>query len=238
MAQRSEGIDVQTLALTAVASATAAYVTSKVWAAGTLASAAMTPVIVALIREGLRKPTEVVTSAVVVPGRGRTRRTVAAPAGDPATARYEQGAPPPLPPPEPGAAAGPVRIYSTRGRRLRWRLALLTGLLGFAACVALYTVPELIAGRSATHGGDRTTLFGGSRHGSARPAPTTTPTTTAPAPAQTAPAETVTVPAPGATETETETAPAAPAPPPATTTMPPEATPAPEAPAPPAQTTP
>ena len=42
----------------AVASAAAAYITSKIWARGTLFSAAMSPVIVALVKEGLRKPTE------------------------------------------------------------------------------------------------------------------------------------------------------------------------------------
>src|SRR4051794_3348504 len=62
------GIELTTLFLSAVASAVAAYVTSKVWAAGTLFSAAMSPVIVALVKEGLRKPTEVVAN-VATPAR-------------------------------------------------------------------------------------------------------------------------------------------------------------------------
>ena len=80
------GIDLTTLLLSAIASAVAAYVTSKIWAPGTLFSAAMSPVIVALVKEGLRKPTEVVANVVptVVPvsdavvaverERARTRR--------------------------------------------------------------------------------------------------------------------------------------------------------------------
>ena len=92
------GIDLMTLLLTAVASASAAYITAKVWAPGTLASAAMTPVIVALVKEGLRKPTEVVTA--VVPsrvGRGRTQEVAALP--DDLTDQYSDGAPPLSPPP-------------------------------------------------------------------------------------------------------------------------------------------
>ena len=66
---RSE-IDLLTLTITAVASAAAAFICSRVWAAGTLPSAAFTPVLVALVKEGLRRPTE----AVVPGGRVRPER--------------------------------------------------------------------------------------------------------------------------------------------------------------------
>jgi len=66
---RSE-IDLLTLTITAIASAAAAFVCSHVWAAGTLPSAAFTPVLVALVKEGLRRPTE----AVVPGGRVRPER--------------------------------------------------------------------------------------------------------------------------------------------------------------------
>ena len=66
-----EGLDLATLFISAIASAAAAYITSKIWAPGTLVSAAFTPVIVALVKEGLRKPTEVITN--VVPQVGPTR---------------------------------------------------------------------------------------------------------------------------------------------------------------------
>jgi hypothetical protein len=243
MAQRSEGnIDLQTLALTAVSSATAAYVTSKVWAPGTLASAAMTPVIIALLKEALSRPGEVITSVVPdVRGRVRARRTETVPHDLPD--RYEQGAPPPLPPPVAGAEEGPVRVYSTRGRRLRWRLAVLTGLLGFATCVVAFTVPELIAGGSARGGGHKTTFFGGERRSAARTTsttsttPSTTPTTTTPAQTTTAPAQTVTTPAQTPDQTPTTTTPA----PGGGTAAPTEPAPSPQTPAPatpPAQTTP
>ncbi len=43
------GFDVKTLFLTAGASAAAAYASSKLWAPGTLAAAAFTPVLVAIL---------------------------------------------------------------------------------------------------------------------------------------------------------------------------------------------
>lgn len=64
-------IDLLTLTITAIASAVAAFICSHVWAAGTLPSAAFMPVLVALVKEALRRPTE----AVVTPGaRVRTER--------------------------------------------------------------------------------------------------------------------------------------------------------------------
>jgi hypothetical protein len=60
--QRGSEIEFTTLVITAVASAVAAFITSKVWAAGTLASAAFTPVVIAVVKEALRKPADVVVA--------------------------------------------------------------------------------------------------------------------------------------------------------------------------------
>ncbi|MDQ3851053.1 MAG: hypothetical protein M3296_10640, partial [Actinomycetota bacterium] len=135
--------------------------------------------------------------------------------------RLERGAPAPLPPPVAGAPEGVVR-YHTTGRRLRWRPAVITGLLGFLACALVFTVPELVAGKSASGGGRATTLFGGHHRKSRdhKTKTTTTRTTTA-GPAQTVtvpPATTVTAPA-RTTEAPTRTTPAP------TTTPPPSTTP-------------
>jgi hypothetical protein len=199
------GLDLTTLLLSAVASAVAAYVTAQIWAPGALASAAMSPVIVALVKEGLRKPTEVVTA--VVPTRtgrrGDTRDSVALP--DDLSEHLEAGAPPPFPPPVPGAETGPVSIYSTRSRRLRWRLAVLTGLLGFVVCVVVYTVPEVIAGGSIGRPGHSTTFFSGSNHSNKSSKGTTSTTTTT---TETTPAQTDTQPAATVTQTVTTPAPA------------------------------
>src|SRR3954453_8808782 len=101
-AAAGSGIELTTLFLSAVASAAAAYVTSRIWAAGTLFSAAMSPVIVALVKEGLRRPTEKVVDIVpaVVPAPSRWTRT------GPSDLALVPEAPPP-PAPEPIAAEAP-----------------------------------------------------------------------------------------------------------------------------------
>jgi hypothetical protein len=232
------GIDLGTLVITAVASASAAYITAKVWAPGTLASAAFTPVIIALIKEGLRKPTQVVTA--VVPTRaGRVRGPETEPLPDDLTGQLERGAPPPFPPPQPGAEAGPVSVYSTRGNRLRWRLAVITGLLGFVVCVLVYTVPELIAGGSVGRPGHSTTLFPSGR--SHRSSSSHSTTTTSPTTTSTTPSQTETQPAQTVTQTVTTPAPApAPAQQQPSSATPQQATPSnqPAAPQDPAATTP
>jgi hypothetical protein len=217
------GIDLTTLFLSAIASAAAAYITSKIWAPGTLFSAAMSPVIVALVKEGLRKPTEVVANVVptVVPASTRWSRSSASEPGlvvdgepEPAP-RVDPDAPHVVLPPVVATETGPVRVYSTRGRRLRWRLAVLTGLLGFGICVVLYTVPELISGKSIGHGGRATTLWGGHRNHHKKSTTTTQTTTTT---TQTSTATTPTTTDETKTVTQTQTV---------TTPTPTQATPAP-----------
>lgn len=186
---RSGGVDLPTLLITAVASAAAAYSCSKIWAPGTLASAAFTPVLVAILKEALARPTQAVTKAVPIRGVVRSTPPVSQQPGEPE-------APMPEPPLDRVAQPGEVTYHSTgRGSR-RWRLAIITGLLGFVVCVLVFTLPELVAGQSATGGGRSTTLFGG--HETKRKQQTTT--TTAPAKTVTA-TPTVTVPAPTQTTT-------------------------------------
>lgn len=221
------GVDVRTLFLTACASAGAAYACSKVWAPGTLASAAFTPVLVAIIKEALAKPTAVVARAVPIRGVVRS-----APPPGPASldegwttrAYSDAGAEQrvsPLAREDPAtrvAQQGEIESHAPMRRRRGWRLAIITGLLGFLVCAVVFTVPELVAGRSAGDGARGTTIFGGGgkqREGSTstvQTQTTTTPTRTVTLP----PATTVTVPAPATTVT-TPTAPTTTAPPPATT---------------------
>jgi hypothetical protein len=234
-ARSDPGLDLTTLAITAASSAVAAYICSKIWAPGTLASAAMTPVVVALVKEGLRKPTKVVAAAVPVATRRgvtRARDSTAPPtAAQPAVERtastevfdqaLEEAPPPPFPPPSADAPEGPVRVYSTKSRRIRWRLAVITGLLGFVICVLLYTVPELIAGGSAARSGHSTTFFGGAKRQSGKVTTDTTPSTT------TTPAQTTTTPATATTETVPTVTQTVTTPPPTTTPAPEPAAPAP-----------
>jgi hypothetical protein len=148
-----------------------------------------------------------------VPIRGVVRSTP--------PAAQQPGEPPEPPPLERVPRPGEVTYHSTGSSSRRWRLAVITGLLGFVVCVLVFTLPELVAGQSATGGGRSTTLFGGHEHKREQP----TQTTTAPARTVTAPTPTVTVPAPAettttTTPTTTETAPVEPTvttPPPTTT---------------------
>jgi hypothetical protein len=226
------GIELTTLIISALASAAAAYITSKIWAPGTLFSAAMSPVIVALVKEGLRKPTEVVANVVptVVPAVPRWSRTSASDPGlvaDPGPDAPEPGprvdpdAPHVVLPPVVAGETGPVRVYSTRARRLRWRLAVITGLLGFGICVVLFTVPELIAGKSIGRSGGATTLWGGHRRHTNKSTTTTQTTKTTSTSTSTETTPTTTDDTKTVTETQTVTAPTA-----TTPTTPTTATPA------------
>ena len=157
-------ISLTTLAVTAVASAAAAYACSKIWAQGSLAAAAFTPVAVAVLKELLQRPATVVTRAVPVRGMVRHAPEPAAPA---VTAE-----------PERVAQAGEVQSHASGSRRRRGlQLAIVTGLLGFAIAAFVITVPELVAGKSPTSGG-HTTLFGGDERDRTRTTETTQTTTT------------------------------------------------------------
>jgi hypothetical protein len=246
------GISLQTLLIASVASAVTSYVVSRVWGAGTLIGAAATPVIVALVAESLRKPVETVSATAkrvpvvqyVPVVRSRAPAAGALPvAGDEPPTRVAGE-----PRPRPGADADPpvdpgytATLEADRDRpaatrpRPRWGLVLATAAAAFAIVVAVYTIPDLVAGKSITGSGRSTTLFGGQESRS-RPATqddgstTKTVTTTTPATVTTtAPQTTTTVPAPTTTATTPTTAPEATpteTTPPATTTTPTTTTPA------------
>ncbi len=189
---RSGGVDLPTLVVTALASAAAAYVTSIIWAPGTLAAAAFTPVLVALLKELFFRPVEVVTRAVPVRGVVRS----APPAGHP-----EQPRETPEEIEARIAQLGEAPGASRGGGRRGWQVAVVTGLLGFLVAAVIITVPELASGNSLFGGGRDTTFFSGKK--SASPSPTDT--TTTPAETETTetvpPASTVTVPPPAETIT-------------------------------------
>jgi hypothetical protein len=222
------GIDFGTLIAAAIASVVAAMVVSRVWHQGTIMATAMTPVIVALVKEAVERPARRVSTLATRatgPGVGRAVRTVLPPPP-------EAEAPPPPMVLDPELSE--MRVYRReRAAGRHWKLALVTGLLAFVVAAAVLTVPELVSGRSVVSGKRDTTVFGGKRHVRSAPAkpettttttdtgttstqqtqpqPTTTtgtqpPATTTPAPqqTQTAPTPTDTAPAP------TDTAPAAP----------------------------
>jgi hypothetical protein len=165
-----EGLSLQTLVIAAAASGAAAIVVSHVWKDGTVIAAAMTPVIVAIVKEMLQRPmeSEIVRRPVQQVGRLASSRLVT-------PGRVRRPDPDPVVPPterqEPGPADGdgrppeggltPMRTYGrSRRRPPHLKLALITGLVGFLIAAAVLTLPELLFGGAISSHHD-TTLFGG-----------------------------------------------------------------------------
>ncbi len=205
--ERRGGISVGTLGVAAAASAAASYTASHVWGSGTVLSAALTPVIVALVSEFLRRPVDRVAAtaqrvAPIVP------RTPPGAAGAPdrrplAPAREET---------EVGPGDWSTVTYQTTpspGWRPRWRLVLATGLLAFVIVVAVFTVPDLLVGHSITGAGGSTTFWGG---GAQNTPPVPTPTVSTPTTTQTVTVPTTTVTAPATVTVTTAVPPASTAP--------------------------
>ena len=199
--EEEQRVQLRTLLIASAASATAALVTSRLWIAGTWIAAAMTPVIVTLVSEILRRPTERIARGITVdrpalpdpdapPAAAAQRVAERLRAEDPARA---------LPDPE----APPVRVYRSRPaparparRRIAYRVVFGTAAIAFVIGVLALTVPELIAGSSFGKDDTRTTLFRGSKDKSSSDDRTKTTTE----PTETDRTETQ-------TETDTETAP-------------------------------
>src|SRR5919199_1770016 len=80
------GLSLQTLLISSLAAAAAATVVPMFWEQGTLIATAMTPVVVALVSEGLRRPVERV-SAVAPRVARRTATGAALRRFDPGVAR-------------------------------------------------------------------------------------------------------------------------------------------------------
>lgn len=232
---KREGLSITTLLIAGASSAAAAFIVQTFWQRGTVFAAAMTPVIVAIVSETLKKPVEAVSAV-------RVRRT---PAG---TAILDPVEPPPDPDFDPLAPAPTEELEAAltgapppprtehRRRRLtgrQWRLAIATGLIAFLAAAAIVTASELaIFGDSVSGGDRRTTFFGGSgATKSSRDEEKATPTPTETAtPEGSATPEATQTPTPTATATPTPTPTPSPegvAPGSATTTPAPSATPAP-----------
>src|SRR5262249_32956553 len=132
--QGGEGLSLQTLVIAAAAAGSAAIVTSFFWQKGTLVSAAMTPVIVAVVSEMLRRPAQTMrrakrTARTATPARERVPLAYGAGAGSPAERPAER---PSREIPAPREASAPMSDYkvyrsesrSPRLRRINWKIVL------------------------------------------------------------------------------------------------------------------
>lgn len=191
------GISIQTLAISAAAAVAAAVIVPMIWERGTLIATAMTPVIVAVVSEALRKPAEKITAVTpLVTRRSGTGAAVRDPEFDP------------LPPGERDVAVredDPFGLRSRAPARHHWKLALGTGLAAFAIAAVFLTTSELVLGGPATREGGRTTLIGGGSNDDREKAtPTATPEATETPQATETPEATATptaTPTPAPTET-------------------------------------
>jgi hypothetical protein len=214
--EKKSGISIQTLVISALAAVAAAVVVPMIWERGTLLATAMTPVIVALVSEALRKPAQAIST---VPSRVTRRSATGAAVRSPEA--YETEEFDPLPPAERDLAPE-TRADDPYGLRAKprithhWKLALATGAVAFVVAVVALTGTELVFGGAATKDNRPTTFFG------SRSTPTPTPTAT-PRDDQATPTATpsaTSTPTPTATATPQATATATPSPLGATTPTP------------------
>src|SRR5215208_1292010 len=234
------GLSIQTLLISAVAAVAAATVVPMIWEQGTILATAMTPVVVALVSEALRKPVQHVST--VAPRVTRRSGTGAA------VRRFEPDAARTPDPERIGARGeGPERFEplpahlreeapalrsddpfglrkASRTPRPRLKIALVTGALGFLLAAGVVTASELALFGGSVSSDRRTSLFGGQKSSSSQPVedkadeeatPTATPeggaTPTPEATETPAPAATATPP-PAATPTPAPTQTVTPAP--------------------------
>ena len=155
------GLSAKTLLIAGLASAAAALVIPMLWRPGTVFAAAMTPVVVALVSELLRRPVDTVSAvrvrrtprgtAILEPPPEEPFDPLAPPSAEELAVLPDSETPPP-----------PPALHRRRPlTALQWKLALATGLVAFAAVAAVFTVSELVAGDAVSGGGARTTFFGG-----------------------------------------------------------------------------
>lgn len=204
------GLSLQTLLLASVSAGVAALIVSRFWPGGAVASAAITPVIVTLVSETLRRPTERIGQAAR-PLAEAAARPLSGAARSPSGRRERGAARSSAERPPTSQAAPDVPRFGTEGpvphvyggRRVRLQVALLTAGIAFVIAVIALTLPELVLlDRSVGGGQDRTTFFGGRappreesgseerRRTETDAQETTTTTTTTTTPTETAPTTT------------------------------------------------
>jgi len=253
--QAKPGLSVSTLMIASLSSLAAAVVVSRLWGGGTLIGAAMTPVIVALVSEGLNRPAKAIGTVPKAIGTVRqTRGGGYDPVAEGRAGLREGDFDGAGTPPVPAAAAAQIRVhrasttkqgFSLRMPRPRVLAAIGTGLVAFLIAAVFLTSSELVLGKSVTSSSHRTTLVPVNRSTSSSTTkdktdttkttdttttPTTSTATTTTPPAESTPAPSETTP-PVQPTPQQQTAPAVPAPTttapaaPPTTTAPPAAAP-------------
>lgn len=226
---RREGLSVTTLVIAAIASAVAAIVTSTFWRGGTIVTAAMSPVIIAIVKELLarpiqsdvvRKPLKAATGSVGTVTNRRFDHQHERERGVRVGARSgpsSSGLPSRRPDraedvaaPTPGdrvLGTTPMRTYGTSRRKLRIGVAVATGLVAFAIAFVVLTVPELVFGGSIAGGGRTTLVPGGSSKATTKTSTSTSPGSSSGSGSQTSTTTTQQATPPSGSQTSTTTSP-------------------------------
>jgi hypothetical protein len=232
--EKKGSLSLQTLLISSAAAVIAAVVVPMFWERGSLIATAITPIIVALVSEGLNRPAKVITSAAPkVARRSATGAALRSPQPTGVGARGDgpervgrTGQPPAggRPPGWSGDTEDPfgLRAPEPPRRRLPIRLAVITGLMAAVIGVGVVTASELaLFGHSVSHSNRSTSLFGGASKKSKK----TTKDEATPAATATATATGTATASPEATATATPTVTATPTETPLEATPPPAATP-------------
>lgn len=138
------GLSVTTIIIASAASASAAFVVSRAWGPGTLIGAAVTPVIIAIVTELLRRPATKLPELVTTANGKATAESL--PGDVPASVPGPKDAPLV----EQMPIHAPVHIYRAGGAaRLgprEWRFVAITGLAAFVIGVGVYVGLDRLAG--------------------------------------------------------------------------------------------
>jgi hypothetical protein len=208
----SGGLSVQTLLISSAAAVAAAVIVPTFWERGSLIATAITPVVEALVSEGLRRPAQAMATAAPKVAR-RTGTGLAVRREQPTGVGARGQGPEQLPPRADEDGISPedpfgLRAASAPRRRLPVRLAIATGLLAAVIGAGVVTAAELGLGHSFTSPKHETSLWGGktAKGRKAKETATPTPTPTAGSTAQpTATATPSASPTPSATPSATPT---------------------------------
>jgi hypothetical protein len=177
--ESGSGLSLTTLLISSLSAAAAAIVVPMFWQRGSVFATAVTPVIVALVSEGLNRPAKVIKTAAPRVTR-RTATGAAVRTRTPSGVGARGDGPEQLPP----RRDDPFGLYEDerpRGGRRPLKIALVTGLLAFLVGAGVVTASELaVFGHSVGQSNRSTGLFGGhTKKKSATPTPTPTPSATA-----------------------------------------------------------
>jgi hypothetical protein len=172
------GLSLTTLLISSLSAVAAAILVPMFWEKGSIIATAVTPIIVALVSEGLNRPAKVIKTAAPRVAR-RTATGAAVRTRTPSGVGARGDGPEQLPP----RRDDPFGLYADerpRGTRRPVKIALVTGLLAFLVGATVVTASELaIFGHSIGQSNRQTGLLGGkTKKKSATPTPTPSATAT------------------------------------------------------------